>query len=329
MSDILDPAALIAALPALLPPDTTLSSPQDAIAALLHTAMHTLAFRLIAVDDASTSTSPLPVVPASWNRSGPNHYMFKYKHDQSSLVFVLTISKLGGRSLINAIALESDKASSLDIATDDFTSPSFYPHRLNDGPLIHGFISSNRVTDLMSQFKLKIIQKLVPGLRKEGYIETEHTASSSSTENRPSTSTQPEPVRRFEPPPLFPDLELPTRSGPRNPLEIGRRDLDPFPANPFSPPPLFPGNNGDGMFVGPGHPMFAGRRGGQQGPWGGDGFLPPMGAPPGARFDPVGPTFPRGGFGAGPGRAPRGGRGMGEPDNDEFMPPGNYDDMYM
>jgi len=84
------------------------------------------------------------------------------------------------------------------------------------------------------------------------------------------------------------------------------------------------------MFVGPDHPIFGGRGLGDvrgRGPWGGDGFLPPMGAPSGARFDPVGPgigPFPgRGGFGNLPGRGSLRG-----PDNDEFMPPG-ADDMYM
>lgn len=73
---------------------------------------------------------------------------------------------------------------------------------------------------------------------------------------------------------------------------------------------------------------------GGRGPWGGDGFLPPMGAPPGARFDPVGP-FGRGGPGNFPGVGnplggggnprnfgPGGGGGAAGPDNDEFMPPG-------
>jgi proteasome inhibitor subunit 1 (PI31) len=101
------------------------------------------------------------------------------------------------------------------------------------------------------------------------------------------------------------------------------------------------------MYVGPGHPIFGrGQQpgGGPQGPWGGDGFLPPMGAPQGARFDPVGPFGPIGGRGGGAGfRLPgRGGGGRpfgspfsGEPDNDEFMPPqfgggGNaHGDMYM
>lgn len=66
-----------------------------------------------------------------------------------------------------------------------------------------------------------------------------------------------------------------------------------------------PGAGGDGMLVGPNHPLFQREReqydplripgtGGQgnRGPWGGDGFLPPLGAPPGARFDPVGPFAP-------------------------------------
>ncbi|KAJ7047495.1 PI31 proteasome regulator N-terminal-domain-containing protein [Mycena alexandri] len=338
MANVLDPAALISLLPTLLPPSKkTLASSQDGIAALLHAAMTSLAFRLIAVDDSSSASSPLTVLPEEWNKSGPSHYTLKYKHDQSSLEFVLTISKLGGRTLINAIALESDKASSLDIATNDFVSPSFYPHDLSASdanPLIHGFISSNRVADLMSQFQLKIIQKLVPGLRKDGYTESEDVQPT-STPNASTSNPAPraDPLRN-QPPPVFPGVnpyELPPRVGPRSPLEIGRRDLDPFPgmpANPFSPPPLFPGGDGDGMFVGPGHPIFGGGQAagprGPMGPWGGDGYLPPMGAPPGARFDPVGPTFPGGGLGRGRG----GPRRFGEPDNDEFMPPG-HDDMFM
>ncbi|KAF7355208.1 Proteasome inhibitor PI31 subunit [Mycena sanguinolenta] len=337
MTDALDPATLISLLPTLLPESKKgLSSPQDGIAALLHAAMTSLAFRLVGIDDSGPSASSLTVLPDEWNKNGPGNYTFRYKHDQSSLEFVVKVSKLGGRTLINAIALESDKTSSLDIATNDFVSPSFYPHNLSASdamPLIHGFISSNRVTDLMSQFKLKIISKLVPGLRKDGYAETAEDAPTSATTSNP---TRADPARTYQPPPVFPredpnPYRLPPTVGPRNPLEIGRRDLDPFPgmpANPFAPPPLFPGSGGDGMFVGPDHPIFGGRQGGPRGgvgPWGGDGFLPPMGAPPGARFDPVGPTFPGGGLGRGRG-GPR--RNLGEPDNDEFMPPGN-NDMYM
>jgi proteasome inhibitor subunit 1 (PI31) len=225
----------------------------------------------------------------------------------------------------------------LDVSSNDFTSPSFFPHDIGTpeaAPLVHGFISSNRVADLMSQFKFKIIQKLIPGLRKEGYTEVAEEPAPASG----SRSGQPDPRQPTGPNPAQPRPDGP-RSGPQrmpyshippqNPLEIGRRDRDPFPhipANPFAPPPLFPDSGGDGMFVGPGHPILGGRRPGgddplgpHMGPWGGDGFLPPMGAPPGARFDPVGPNPGRSLWGGGmPGRG-----NMRGPDNDEFMPPGS------
>ena len=106
--DILDPSALISLLPTLLPPShKSLSSPQDAISALLHSIFAAVDFRLIAVDEVSPPSSTLAnVLPAEWNKNGPGHYTFRYKHDQSSLEFVLTVSKLGGRTVMNAIAVE-------------------------------------------------------------------------------------------------------------------------------------------------------------------------------------------------------------------------------
>lgn len=222
----------------------------------------------------------------------------------------------------------------LDVATADFISPSFFPYEANTAegrPLVHGFISSNRVTDFVSQLKLKIVSKLIPGLRKEGYTEDDvadsSTNASSSARSRPPRRDENVPDRPEGAPP---QPRYPSHIPPENPLQIGRRDLDPLPVqnqpNPFHPPPLFPGNSGDGMFVGPDHPIFGGRirgpsrgiDGSPRGPWGGDGFLPPMGAPPGARFDPVGPG-PLGGGLNGRGGVPR--YRSGDPDNDEFMPP--------
>ncbi|PPQ99029.1 hypothetical protein CVT24_003589 [Panaeolus cyanescens] len=333
MTDILDPSALVSTLPTLLSSTSkTLQSQQDALAALIHTAFTVLAFRLVAIDDAATSSIPEGnVLPDGWNKNGPGSYTFKYRHDQSSLEFVIKVSKLGSRTVINAIALESDKVATLDVSTDDFTSKSFYPCDLGaEGRvLIHGFISSHRISDLISQLKLKIISKLIPGLRKEGYSEVEDVAVSSST----ASPRRPDPSVPDHPNPTGPDRipYAPPSVFPRNPLEIGRSDLDPFPTNPFAPPSLFPPGGGDGMFVGPNHPIFSGRRGTStspfSGPWGGDGYLPPMGAPPGARFDPVGPFSP-GNNPIGPGLPGRRPRRSGEPDNDEFMPPG-MGDMFM
>ena len=329
-SNILDPSAILGLLPSLLPQaEKLLASPADAIAALVHSALTALAFRLVA--------SESNVLPVEWNKNGPSHYSFKYRHGQSSLEFVINVSALGTRTVVNAIALEvcrsevcnghlliliqSDKVATFDISTSDFTSPSFYPCHLdasNQQPLVHGFISSNRIADLISQFKLKIVQKLLPGLQKEGYVE-ESTTTPSSSSARPPSQDQRDPRPQPLSPPNAPESTIyPRQTLPRNPLEIGRRDLEPFPTNPFAPPSMFPPHSGDGMFVGPDHPIFGSgvrRPFADSGPWGGDGFLPPLGAPPGARFDPVGPG-PR--FG---GRLP-GRRNMQDPDNDDFIPPG-------
>ena len=107
-SDILDPAALLSLLPTLLPPSRKhLTSPQDAVATILHTIFSSLAFRLIGVNDISVATTTSTnILPEEWNKDGPGHYTFRYRHDQSSLEFVLKVSKLGRRTLINAIADE-------------------------------------------------------------------------------------------------------------------------------------------------------------------------------------------------------------------------------
>jgi proteasome inhibitor subunit 1 (PI31) len=345
--DPLDPAVLTKRLPDLLPEAAKkLNSAQDGLAALIHTAMVELGFRLIAIDDDSP---PIPdlnnILPKDWAQRGPSNYTFRYKHDQSSLEFLLKVSQLGRRTLFHAIASEAcrflriychvvlirviqdDKIATLDISTNDFISPSFFPHEIGTAPLVHGFISSNRIEDLITRFKLKIISHILPALNKEGYVERSEAASTSERAAGPQSppDNQPSARPRVEEP-LVQDRPGPYPYNPTNPLAIGRRDLEPFPENPFSPPSLFPLNNGggDGMFVGPDHPIFGDRRphggGGFRGPWGGDGFLPPMGAPPRARFDPVGPgPFPGGGRG-GPPHFP--GRGnMHDPDNDEFQPP--------
>ena len=107
MPDILDPSALLSALPSLLPTSCTLNSPQDAIVSLIHSTMNALSFRLVGVDDSESITSYTDnVLPETWISHGPGHYTLRYKHEQSSLMFVVKVSKLAARTMVNAIAVE-------------------------------------------------------------------------------------------------------------------------------------------------------------------------------------------------------------------------------
>ena len=105
---ILDPAVLTSKLPRVLPSSKqSLQTPQDALAALVHTALTELGFRLIGVDDStSAGTFEDNVLPDAWSAHGPGNYTFRYKHEQSSLEFVIKMAKLGNRFTINAIAVE-------------------------------------------------------------------------------------------------------------------------------------------------------------------------------------------------------------------------------
>jgi PI31 proteasome regulator N-terminal len=132
MSSILDPSAITALLPTLLPPSAKkLTSSHDAIAAILHTAMSAVAFRLIAVDDVSPAQSEVTnVLPEEWNKLGPGNYTFRYRHDQSSLEFVVKVAKLGVRTVVNAIALEVG----LHLHISPYTQPLYRAIKLH--PLI-------------------------------------------------------------------------------------------------------------------------------------------------------------------------------------------------
>lgn len=264
------------------------------------------------------------------NNSEEESFAFEYRHEQSSLVFQVRIGRLGGRTIVNAVAVEDDKTATLDIVTNDYIAASTFPKELTGNSSVTSlsnlFNSPTRLNDLISAYKVQIVQKLLPSLVKPGYDEETSNTSGDSGGNsggrapppnaqpnrpRPDLGSDPE---RIGAPPNFP------RPGfGQNPLEIGRSDLDPL----GGAVGRLPGAGGDGMFVGPDHPLFRREQGQDnplggvpgRGPWGGDGYLPPLGAPPGARFDPISPLAPP------QHQRPR--RDWG----DEFAPPGFDNEM--
>ena len=348
MTDILDPSALLHVLPSLLPSSSALPSstpllrhPSDALAALIHTIMTRLDFRLTGLSEtdrlatpASDTSSSSSKLPANWNTGGPDHYSFRYKHHQSSLDYLVKLVKLGNKMVIHGIAMQGTKTSSVEVVVSDWMSDSFWPWPKEDDegePLVNGYIGSSRVKDLTGVYKRGVLQELVPGLTKDGYTE-QHCGGAGAGESRQPTrpdggEARPRPEHPSHPPAA--SVQPPPY---RNPLIIGDRDLDPLGGSPlalpprfgggtggggFAPPPLFPGGDtGGGMHVGPNHPMFRDRFAPNTG-------LPPGAVPPGARFDPI---YPAGGAPFNPDREPDVGGARpqtfpGEPDWDELAPP--------
>lgn len=112
MPDLLDASALLGNIPCLLPESNkSLTNPQDALAVLLHAAMTALSFRLVAIDEDAAPKEPESdatpgLLPEGWNRRSPDVYTFKYKHEQSSLTFLLKLVKMAGKVIIHGIAVE-------------------------------------------------------------------------------------------------------------------------------------------------------------------------------------------------------------------------------
>ncbi|EEQ91787.1 uncharacterized protein BDCG_06907 [Blastomyces dermatitidis ER-3] len=321
--------------------EVLLKNPWEAIALIGHACMIAVDFRLIGLEEdhrIESQEPSSPLLPKEWNASST--YAFKYAHTQSSMQFLLKITRLD---------FISESAVPLSKSTEELTRS-----------LEQVFISSSRLSDLIALFKINVIQKLAPGLQKEGYED----GSSSSREQRERELEQPvrqprqpvrdplrddrhpEPARPIPfgdplaapprrppvpagdfPPPGFEDeyeINVPPRGfhpggaghGPRRP-NLGERDLYPPGLGPRDPlVPHFGPQGGGGMHPTFDDPIF--QHGGGRGD--GDEYNPQV--PPGARYDPIGPGdgppmgrgrggpgFPggRGGFGGGFGSGAFGG----------------------
>ncbi|CAG8444986.1 5941_t:CDS:2 [Gigaspora rosea] len=357
-ADPLEPRSILAILEQTLPEkesqtesesseaNVILHSREDALAALFHSIMVSVGFRLVGLGEEDSDDNKIERdsegiiigLPKGWNSQGPNSYAFRYRHPQSSLTFLVKCMRLANKFLIHGMGIEDNKTCTLEVISDDYTSSSIFPYtaeKQHSDPLANIFISTNRIKDLISIYKINILQRLIPGLHKPGYEETRtNTTASTQSERRQPQPVADDPLRiptrqppRFRPP-IFDDPyggDEPS-SIYNNPLSIGRDDLDPLGSRPIIGPrfgggayePLGGPSRGGGMYVGPNHPMFDTRTPNRGGIYGGPQTLPRGSVPPGARFDPIGP------FGPQPGRFPgRGGRGTfgGEPDNDELPPP--------
>ncbi|PGH08071.1 hypothetical protein AJ79_06070 [Helicocarpus griseus UAMH5409] len=319
--------------------EAPLKNAWEAVALIGHACMIAVDFRLIGLeeDHRIESQEPSSPLPKEWNAGST--YAFKYAHPQSSMQFLLKVSRLGGNAVVFALALGHDKTTTFDLPVKDYVSESSLPLSKSTElarSLEQVFISPSRLNDLVSLYKINVIQKLAPGLQKEGYEDSSQERQRVGQE-RDEPGRQPvrdplrddrlpEPARPYPfddplavpprrpipvgdfPPPGFEDeyeVNVPPRGfhpgyGQRPP-NIGERDLYPPGLGPHDPlvghfgPP-----RGGGMHPTFDDPLFQGRREDE-------GYNPQ--APPGSRYDPVGPgDGPPMGRGRGPPGFP-GGRG--------------------
>jgi hypothetical protein len=272
--------------------------------------------------------------------------------------YLMKVSRLGGKALVFAVALPDDKTASFEVKVQDYVSDGSIKESAStsdiNSAIKNVFISPGRVVDLGSLFKVNIIQKLAPGISKEGYEETSTTTmeqprrhdETRPPQRDPLRDDRPEPARPYPfddplaapprrpvppgdfPPPDFEDeyeMNRPPRGlpgyGGRRPLNIGERDLYPPGLGPHDPLRMGPGGGGLGGGGGGGgmHPTFDDPLFGGQG----EGQTYDPRAPPGARYDPVGPgdvppnlgggrRFPGGRGGGNMGGNPFGGFGSGD-----------------
>ncbi|RCH92331.1 hypothetical protein CU097_013400, partial [Rhizopus azygosporus] len=133
-SDPLDPSAVLQLTSQII---TRLELPYDALAAAMHAIMLSVGFRFAGLgDDArQEGDGTQRNLPAEWNQHGPHYYHFRYSHPQSSLTFVIKVVRMGDKCVILGIGIGDNKTVVLDIATDDYTSASFFPNDLSNDPL--------------------------------------------------------------------------------------------------------------------------------------------------------------------------------------------------
>lgn len=289
--------------------------------------------------EAQSDPQDVQPLPAEWDKS--SSFAFRYAHSQSSMEYLVKVNRLGSKAVIFGVGLGDDKTASFEVKANDYISEGSIKEATSSSDkllsLRNIFISTGRINDLSALFKLNIIQRLAPGINKAGY---EDTTSSVEQPRRREETRPPErdPLRDDYPPPARPypfdnPLAVPRRPHPAGDFpppgfedeyelnrpargmlpgqqpfgNIGDRDLYPPGLGPHDPLRMGPGGGG---FRGGGgmHPTFDDPLFGGQG-----GHRPydPR-APPGARYDPIGPGDGPPNLRGGP-RFPGGGGGGGNP----------------
>jgi len=169
--------------------------------------------------DTYSDSQDIEKLPSEWDAGAI--YAFRYAHAQSSMEYLVKASRLGGKALVFAVALPDDKTASFDIQVQDYVSEGSIKESTTTSDIKSAlrniFVSSGRMADLSSLFKVNIIQKLAPGIQKEGYEETS-TATEQSRRRQETRPPERDPLRDDRPEPARPfPFNDPLAAAPRRP----------------------------------------------------------------------------------------------------------------
>ena len=164
--------------------------------------------------------------------------------------YLVKVTRLGSKAVVLGLGVGDDKTASFDIIVKEYIFESSLPFQRRGGAssssIQNVFISPGRIADLAALFKIKIMQRIIPALHKEGYEETrtsneDEAASGSSRRqagdrrgryDQENDDHRPYPRNDGIPPPArpYPYHEDPLTGLPRRPPP------PPHPAGDFPPP---------------------------------------------------------------------------------------------
>ncbi|XP_069678551.1 proteasome inhibitor PI31 subunit-like [Periplaneta americana] len=267
---------------------------EDVLVALLHWYFVKCGFKCIGLGD-NKSLSPSEVgsetLPKDW--SSGDSYALRYVRDNE--LYILKGVKSEADIVFNFLRVSDLTVSIIHFKVEDTVK--------NLKGSIEALIPTYKT--VLQTVQKELLDPVATGVHREATTQTAQPPARSSEPTRPAFQDEFDDPLRIGQPRRGIGVGFDSNWDPnRDPLAVGRSDLDPF-------------SRGGGMIFNP-----FGPRGSIRDPGAGiPGGLPRGSIPPGAHFDPVGPP------GIGPRRGPPG-SGFGPPNPDHLPPPG-YDDMFM
>ncbi|KAG5439262.1 hypothetical protein PCANB_001561 [Pneumocystis canis] len=304
----------------------------EAVAYLINAYMLNLGFKLIGFGethdlDVPITSFEIKPFPDIWIHSKEPFYAFKYSFHDKDDIFIVKLLKMGEKMVILGTKFGNDDTVLCNLSIDHYIQKDFfpYPNESENRLLEDAFISDTKIIELVEIYKTNILEKLIYNLNYPCFIKE------SSCGKIPFQTLKHEESSQFYNIPVISEFNSQKTDIPvmhPSPFSIGHDDL--CPPGIRNRPSISPYIGEDisldkfngcinGMYPNRNHPLYSrfskntssGR----------------MIVPPGARYDPV---MPNDSYNIGPGYLNNSFkfRNPGEPDNDEFLPPG-VDSMVM